>query len=586
MLQSEIRERARKGIKHNKDLWLANDRESRWDLDLEIDLLRQVCHSDFWSFFLYAFGAGSNPKGQRWIDPDVHLPLAEWLQKHVDEWLAARDSGVGVQKHLAILIPREVGKSTLITQALQLWLHLRDPEMSTYTGCENSTLAAKNMESVKAILDGSDPYSLFSKLYGNWSGQARKWTGKEIVHAARKNTARRDPSFGTFAVETSITGTHPDAIFYDDPISYERISTDSNWLETVNQQVISLIPVLQSDGLRVFVGTRYDQNDHFGSVFATDGVKSLTGMPTDSISEDPGGIWHVYFMAGRDRENKPAVAKVWPEWRLREYHKAHPLKYAAQIMNDPDVSEHNPITREQLATCVMPKEQIPWSSLRYAILCDTAFWDAKSHIRKDETVMEVWGYPRNGSGDVYFVEGFGSNTWRAEDFGNLLVTTVQRYRRQGKRIFAITDEVTMAGKKDAWRLALQNFFSDVGEPMPRFYQFDRGSAKKIQRMVAAAAYWVDGHVRVCEGAPGATRLLDQMARIGQFMVNPKLKDDWADAGADAFHPELYQPMRRKDLQKAPWEANSKLFDVEGLDHDIFESDTVRTWRSEHPREPI
>src|SRR5882757_9388945 len=77
----------------------ANGGDSLWDVDMEIDLLRQACLMDFWTFFLYAFGAGTNPKGQRWIDRDVHGELAEWLQHHIDEWLADREKGSGRQKH-------------------------------------------------------------------------------------------------------------------------------------------------------------------------------------------------------------------------------------------------------------------------------------------------------------------------------------------------------------------------------------------------------------------------------------------------------------------------------------------------------
>ena len=112
-----------------------------------------------------------------------------------------------------------------------------------------------------------------------------------------------------FGVETSITGSHPDALFYDDPISYERLTTDTNWLETVNSQISSLIPVVQGDGLVVWVGTRYDEEDHFGVAFRSSGVASVSGMQTDSIPLDPEGDIHVYFLAGRDGRASPR-----PRW--------------------------------------------------------------------------------------------------------------------------------------------------------------------------------------------------------------------------------------------------------------------------------
>ena len=98
-----------------------------WDGQAEMELLRHFCRTDFWFFFLYAFGAGSNPKGQRWIDPAVHEPMARWFQKHVMEWQQWRANGENKQKHLVIIVHREIGKTTLSTRAGQLWLRRIDP---------------------------------------------------------------------------------------------------------------------------------------------------------------------------------------------------------------------------------------------------------------------------------------------------------------------------------------------------------------------------------------------------------------------------------------------------------------------------
>lgn len=540
-----------------------------WSSDDEMALLRHFCRYDFWTFFMHCFGAWTNPKGKAWIDPEVHEPMARWFQHHVDEWFAWKKAGIKKQKHLAILVHREIGKTTLFTRAGQLWLHLRDPEVATATGAEKEGLAAKMLEAMKAVMDGSDSHSLWTRLYGDWATSARKWTGKEIVHGGRKNTSRQDPSIVVFGVETSITGSHPDALFYDDPISYERLTTDTNWLATVNSQITSLIPVVQGDGLLVWVGTRYDDEDHFGVGFRNNGVASVSGMQTDSIPVDEDGNIHVYFMAGRDNEGKPTTPKVWPEDRLKRYKRAEPLRYAAQIMNDPSISELNPITREQIQQCGVEKKDVPWNALRFAICCDTAFSDGNKVSSKDETVAVVHGFPRNGSGDVYVIEGYGNASLRAEDFGKLLVSMVQRYRRQGFKIIAITDEKTRAGKKDSWRLALQNFFHDVNEPMPRFIEFERGNTRKYERLQTASTFWVDGHVRYVRGAPGMDKLCEQMARIGQYAVNPRIKIDWADAHSDFCQPELYQPMRRAE-QRTPWDRGAEPLKMDGLTYDQFD----------------
>ena len=567
------------------------DPDIPWDSQAELDLLRDLCRKDFWTFFLYAFGAWTNPRGKRWIEPEVHRPLAEWFQAHVDEWMADRESGRGHQKHLAILMHREVGKTTMITRAGQLWLHLRDPEFSSYTGSEKSELSIKMLRAMKAVMDGTDQDSLWAKLYGNWATSATTWTGKEIVHAGRRNTSRQDPSFGVFAVETSITGAHPDAIFYDDPISYERLITDTNWMKTVNEQVSSLFPTYQSDAIIVWVGTRYGDDDHFGLAFDAergDGIASLSGMETDSMKIDPNGLWHVYFMAGRDKTGKPTTPKVWNDARLSRYQRRDPTKYAAQIMNDPSISEHNPITREQIEQCAIEPKDVPWPALRYALMTDLALWDGKSRVAKDETVYIVHGYARDGSGDVYIIEGDGSPMWRGEDFKNRLVALCQRYRRMGRKIFRVTGDLSMAGLKGVWANDLANAFNDANEPFPggKLLEFSRGGQKKIQRIVAAAHFWVDGHVKWVRGAKGVDRLTEQMAKIGQMMVNPKLKDDWADAHSDAFQPELYSPMRQNEPRRSGYDRGATAIRTDGLDPYDYGYDETRQWYDECPRPPL
>src|SRR5207244_7849012 len=102
----------------------------------------------------------------------------------------------------------------------------------------------------------------------------------------------------------------------------------------------------------------------------------------------------------------------------------------------------------------------------------------------DETCYLIAGFPRNGSGDVYFIEGDGDPTWRVEHFANRLVSKIQQYRKQGRRIIGITCEDAMAGQKGAWRWALQNYFHDCNERMPAFISLKRHAEAKVRRTPA------------------------------------------------------------------------------------------------------
>jgi hypothetical protein len=91
-----------------------------------------------------------------------------------------------------------------------------------------------------------------------------------------------------------------------------------------------------------------------------------------------------------------------------------------------------------------------------------------------------------------------------------------------------------------------------------------------------------------KGAPGVERLCEQMARIGQYAVNPRIKIDWADAHSDAFQSELYQPMRRAgDAERSPWDRGATPIKMDGFDDEEFgRNGEADHYRAICPREPI
>jgi len=457
--------------------------------------------------------------------------------------------------NLLILIPREFGKTTLITRAGMLWLHLQDPELSVYIGSENKEQAIKFFKPLKEILNGADPYQKFSHFYGNWYNKDREWKEERVVHAVRKATAVPDPSFGIWGVETGLTGSHPDVLCFDDPVSYEKMSTHGNWLQIVNDHVSSLNFVLKGDGLRVWIGTRYHDGDHIGTTLRKHGAKTVAGMPCPDIDPRENGIWNLYFLAARDLKGRPIYSQF-NEARLTEIRQENEMKYYAQMMNDPSTGEHVPLTRKQVDQLWVNKKDVP-KNLRISVHIDTAFKYRDRIARGDENVIQVWGHARDGSGDLYFLEGYSSRTWRAEDFNAKLVAILQRLRASARWPFVLTDELEMGGKAGTWELTLQSWCHAVNMPAPRILLIPRGNKKKLLRMTEAASYWIEGHVKLVETAPGVETLVDQMIKIGTSAY-----DDWSDTASDVFHKDVYMPMRlrAKDQQVdivRPYDAELK-----------------------------
>lgn len=509
-----------------------------WASEEERVLLADRCKNSFWDFCDYALGYGR--EDWTWWTERVHRPFCNWFEAHVKDWEANRrqPDGSPRSKHLMICVHREFGKTMIITKAGLLWIHLRNPDISTYIGSSTVTRAGLFFNPLKEVLAGNDPDSRFTWLYGNWYDPDRTWSAESFTHAARVNMARTEPSVGTWGVETGLVGMHPDVGFLDDPIDYEKMASDATWLGKVNTHVASLSPVFRADSLFVYTGTRYHDADFIGEALRLEGAKTITGMPMAQVRESPDGKWHVYFRAARDAEGNPTFVENWPDDRLRAYERQHSLQYAAQLMNDPNTGAHVALTEAQVDQLWVDSKDVP-KNLRHSLHVDTAFKRRESTARGDYTVIVHMGHARDGSGEVYMLGAYGSNRWRVEDFNNQLVTLLQRLRSARQWPFVLTDEAEMGGKYGTWELTIQTWCHGSGIPAPQIKLLNRGGKKKVTRLIEAASYWVDGKMKLVRGANGVDQLVEQMLRIGT-----SVHDDYADAAADVFHKEVYVAARQ------------------------------------------
>ena len=248
-----------------------------WDREIEREILADGCRRSLWLFAKYAYGVALNPKG-KWFNPVIHRAKMEWLQGHLYEWMEQRKLPEGERMKIMCTEPRAGGKTMSNTKIAQLWIHLHIPDASTYTDSESMDKAQKFMSSNLAVLEGLDPFSLFPWLYGIWYRKDRKWTTRAAVHGYRQTMSISEPSFGAISVESGLTGDHPDAIFFDDPITREKLREEQNWLKVVSTHMVAQIPALATSGLFLYSGTRYAEGDAQGETVEKEGIKSLAGM--------------------------------------------------------------------------------------------------------------------------------------------------------------------------------------------------------------------------------------------------------------------------------------------------------------------
>jgi len=529
-----------RGLKHLA-VNVPKEISSSWPLEAERQLWADICAKDFWWFLNIAWGAHfymqDNPHEQ-WLTERVHRPICRWLQNLVEEWESHRAAGEKQRTKVALIIPRSFGKTVIGTKALTLWAQTRNPDLSSYIGSEVVTKAIDVLRPIKTIMEGSDPYAWFSWLYGIWFSPERTWTYGSVVHAARRSTGRSEASFETWGVESGITGAHPDWGVFDDPLSEERIKENGTWIATVNQSMAALRPAFRTDSFFMLSLTRYRDNDLAGTYLTLEGVRSWTGhpCPMDVFKPRDNGEWDVYFLQAYDAHGNAILPEVWPAHELKKYETTRPAEFAAQMMNEPGSGEHMELTAEQVSQMWIDRKDLP-SQLTLTCHIDTAFKDNKRRGSGDESVIEIWGHDPRGTGDVYYLEGIGSNTWRVEEFTDELVKICQRLKSEGRRLRLITDDKEMGGKTGTWGHWLRSSFHGAGLVMPPLLQLTRQGSNKLVRMREAAGFWVDGHVKIVRGAPGAQKLVHQMVRLGV-----SAHDDWADAAADVFANDVYRPM--------------------------------------------
>ena len=508
-----------------------------WDSTAEREFWRRKCLDSFWWHFRYAYGYDFNPRGaagkKPWMEEFTHKPLFDWLEKHTREWQADRESGAGRAKKLMVVVPRDFGKTT-IGGALLTWLHLYDPELATYIGCETITRAREILANIKSVIGGEDRYSRFSWLYGSQKHPKRRWKLDAVVTSSRTNLTRRDASYGLWAVESGLVGMHPDACLFDDPNTYERMERQGDWLDIVNRHIDTLVPVFQSDALWIFMATRYGDGDHIGRTIKQEGVRSCSGMPMQGLKIEPDGLWDLFFLDAQDAEDKPTMPRIWPQWRIDNFVRRNPTRYWAQVRNNPTQTPYNVLPRSAAGRLVVESKDIDQKKLRVSYHFDTAFKTPRRRARGDYSVISRVGHePKTGV--CVFLGARGSIEWDSEQFAKELIDLIKQDRANGLRVMCMTDEQDIGGKPGVWQAFIQTVLRGGSiERPPELLLLDRDSRRKEERLAAAAALWRDGRMKLLKDAPGLEMLMEQMTKISMSD-----HDDYADATSDCFNKAVY-----------------------------------------------
>lgn len=276
-----------------------------------------------------------------------HLLMTRFVEKKTGNTL------LDTAPRRLILVPREVGKSTLITQAYTIQCICQDRETSIMIANEKEGNSKLFLSEIKRQFESNELLrALFPELIPP-SFQDTTWSATQIV--VNREAGRKEPTVFVIGEGGTVTGMHPDKIIVDDIISRESMENarvgDGSIMQQVNRWINQLEMLLSSNALPfpeiVFCGTRWwtgDTYEHIETTFGHGEQKqyvALRAKGSDGMVHDMpiAGCYRVgdlaIFRRAGYEDGKVAFPTKWPATRMAKVRVEDPGLFATNIQNDP-----------------------------------------------------------------------------------------------------------------------------------------------------------------------------------------------------------------------------------------------------------
>lgn len=300
--------------------------------------------------------------GYKDIDDEVHGPIVDLIQEH--------DSAL-------ILIPRGHLKSTLLTISAAIQEVCIDPNIRIWITNAVMDQARKFMREIK---DQMESNVLLRKtwpeiFWSNPSKEAQKWTEDELI--VKRSSRSKEATITVGSVGKETTGSHYDLHIYDDLVNLENVSSPEMIEKTYKWYKMSL-SLLEPNGRKWIIGTRYDYSDMYGKLLETSMARIV--MRCRDYEQSPPKV-----LFPRKFTNKILD-------RIRDEQGS--WIFSSQYENDPTDQKTAPFKREFLQFW----DTLPTPMNLYTLV-DLAISDAKKAC---ETAILVVGYSLEGN--LYVVE--------------------------------------------------------------------------------------------------------------------------------------------------------------------------------------
>ena len=419
-----------------------------------------------------------------------------------------------------ILVPRGVGKSSLITKGLPVLRLLRNPEYATGIANETAALAATFLGDIKHEIESNVLLRALAPEIIPDDFKATTWKADRII-TKRKKANPTSPSVLAIGVGGTATGVHMNEWISDDLLSQNAAEAayrgNNAEIEATNRWITRLQPLLQNpkrDPL-LFIGTRWWEGDSYEFIEAHWGrgeerrtFSWRLKLPPQKMKWDGGmidrpsetqniklfvrGEVAIFHFPAIDENGRPIFPERYDLDELAQMQEEDPVFYAGQYLLEPTAGAASTFDPQWLKTYAWDgahvyftdkdgtKQHVPLASLSTYISVDPAFSKKSSSAR---TAIPVIG---TDGKNLLLLEDFAERVDSEDDIAAKVVEFHRRYKAKKIFVETIVAQVAVAN-------AIRRRFREEGLGEPPLEEIrSHGIKNKVMRVFGLEHYFKRG----------------------------------------------------------------------------------------------
>lgn len=420
-----------------------------------------------------------------------------------------------------ILVPRGVGKSSMITKGLPLLRLLRDREYATGIANETAALAVTFLSDIKLEIESNILLqTLFPEIIPD-DFRKTTWKSDRII-TKRTKANPTSPTILATGVGGTVTGVHMNEWVCDDLLSQNAAEAafrgNAGEIEATNRWITRLQPLLKNprrDPLK-FIGTRWWEGDSYEFIeefWGRNEVKKefiwSLKLPAQKLAWEEGvidrppesqnirlyrvGDVAVFKFPAIDESGRPIFPERYDLEELQEMQEDDPVFYAGQYLLEPTAGAASVLDPGWLKTyeidgsslifdnpATSRKEYLPMRDLTTYISVDPAFSKKSSNAR---TAIPVIG---TDGERLFLLEDFADRLDSEDDIAARVLDFYLRYKPKKIFVETIVAQVAVAN-------AIRRRFREEGLGEPPLEEIrSHGQQKKVMRIYGMEHYFKRG----------------------------------------------------------------------------------------------